>query len=77
MERWSPRYQAYMLRLWQTGAGKHTVWRASLEDPRTGDISMFADLQALFAFLEGLTGDEHSSDTTVGDNSGPLDPTNR
>ena len=45
------RYLAYLLRLWQvTDAGK-LVWRASLEDPHTGERLGFASLEALIAFL--------------------------
>lgn len=45
-------YMAYMLRLWQAGirAGK-PVWRASLENPHTGERLAFGDTKALFAFL--------------------------
>lgn len=45
------RYRAYLLRLWQTGEGEMAVWRALLEDPRTGERRGFADLASLFAFL--------------------------
>jgi hypothetical protein len=45
------RYRAYLLRLWQTGEDEAAVWRALLEDPRTGERHGFADLASLFAFL--------------------------
>ena len=45
------RYHAYLLRLWQTGEGEPGVWRAQLEDPRTGERRGFADLASLFVFL--------------------------
>jgi hypothetical protein len=45
------RYRAYLLRLWQTGEDEAAVWRALLEDPRTGERRGFADLTSLFAFL--------------------------
>jgi hypothetical protein len=45
------RYRAYLLRLWQTGEDDAAVWRALLEDPRTGERRGFADLASLFAFL--------------------------
>jgi hypothetical protein len=45
------RYLAYLLRLWQiTDTGK-TVWRASLEDSRTGDRQGFTSPEAMIAFL--------------------------
>jgi len=45
------RYHAYLLRLWQTGDDESAVWRALLEDPRTGERRGFADLNSLFVFL--------------------------
>ena len=49
------RYQAYMLRLWQASNDEKLTWRASLESPHTGQRQGFADLQALFVFLEEQT----------------------
>jgi hypothetical protein len=45
-----------MLRLWRAGshAGQQ-VWRASLENPHTGERLAFGDTKALFAFLAELT----------------------
>jgi hypothetical protein len=48
-------YQAYMLSLWLANSGDGRTWRASLEDPRTGERQAFADLEALFAFLQERT----------------------
>ena len=48
------RYHAYLLRLWQTGEGESTVWRISVEDPRSGERRGFADLNSLFAFLNEI-----------------------
>ena len=45
-------YQSYLLRLWLTADEKGSVWRASLEDPHTGERLTFATLERLFAFLE-------------------------
>ena len=49
-------YVAYMLRLWQVGSrsGK-SVWRASLENPHTGERQAFGDVEALVAFLAEIT----------------------
>ena len=48
----SPTYLSYMLRLWQAGSrnGK-SVWRASLENPHTGERLAFGGVEALVAFL--------------------------
>ena len=42
-------YRAYLLRLWRTPEAR---WRASLEDPHTGEKRAFANLAQLVAFLE-------------------------
>jgi hypothetical protein len=49
---------SYMLRLWLENDQTHgqlvrhqSVWRASLEDPHTQEMQVFADLEALFDFL--------------------------
>lgn len=46
------RYLAYLLRLWQVRDHQEMIWRASLESPHTGQRHGFADLDALFEFLE-------------------------
>jgi len=46
-------YRAYLLRLWRADGG----WRASLIDPHTGQQQAFPRLEALFAFVTGLTQD--------------------
>ena len=47
------RYRAYLLRVWQADdADGRPVWRAALEDARTGERRGFADLARLCAFLE-------------------------
>lgn len=50
-------YRAYLLRLWQADrvAGGCAGWRASLEDPRTGERLGFASMEQLFAFLLAIT----------------------
>jgi hypothetical protein len=52
MTKQSPNYLSYLLRLWQSGSADRTVWRASLENPMTGERLGFANLKDLFAFLE-------------------------
>ena len=61
-------YHSYMLRLWRTDRDLASSWRASLEDPRSGQRLGFASLEQLFAYLmEHLAGeagrDTHSSNT--------------
>lgn len=50
MER-SPRYQSYLLRLWETRDGEKRIWRASLESPGSGKRQGFASLEGLIQFL--------------------------
>jgi hypothetical protein len=50
-----PRYLAYMLRLWQVRNNDEMVWRASLEDPHTGERRGFGSLEMLVAFLREQT----------------------
>ena len=50
------RYRVYLLRLWQVeGDDGLPVWRAALEDARSGERQGFADLARLCAFLEQQT----------------------
>ena len=49
-------YKSFLLRLWQSGGAGHPVWRASLEDPHTGERLGFPDLEQLFAYLAQQTG---------------------
>jgi hypothetical protein len=44
------KYRSYLLRLWRAETPDQG-WRASLEDPRTGERIGFAGLELLFAFL--------------------------
>ena len=46
-------YIAFLVRIWQVGATD--VWRASATDPHTGEQRLFADLEALFAFIGAET----------------------
>lgn len=52
-----PLYHSYLLRLWLAHDQGQPVWRASLENPRTGDRLGFASLERLFAFLQDQTAD--------------------
>lgn len=44
-------YFSYLLRLWRGDQSATSGWRASLEDPRTGQRIGFANLEQLFAYL--------------------------
>jgi hypothetical protein len=49
-------YRVFLLRLWQADGDDSTpIWRAALEDARTGERRGFADLARLCAFLEERT----------------------
>jgi hypothetical protein len=54
------RYLAYLLRLWQIKDEGKLVWRASLEDPQTGERQGFASMQALIDFLWRQVSDSNS-----------------
>ncbi len=48
-------YAAYLVRLWKEKGTEHDQWRASVEDPRTGERRGFANIEDLFAFLRERT----------------------
>ena len=43
--------RSYLLRLWCTGESGCREWRASLEDPHSGERVGFSNLEHLFAYL--------------------------
>jgi len=49
------RYTSYLVRLWQIESQGQLVWRASLEEARTGERRGFPDIEALFAYLREQT----------------------
>lgn len=49
------RYWVFMIRLYRSGDAELAEWRASLEDPHTGERFNFATLEALFSFLKNCT----------------------
>ena len=51
-----PGYQSYLLRLWREKGRTSIQWRASLQDPHSGDRVGFAHLDELIAFLREQTG---------------------
>lgn len=53
-----PTYLFYMVRLWLAGnSAGQPVWRASLENPHTGERLAFGDAKELVAFLADLMAD--------------------
>jgi hypothetical protein len=50
-------YFAYLLRLWRERSGESSRWRASLQDPHSGERVGFANLEELFGYLRRETDD--------------------
>jgi hypothetical protein len=48
-------YHSYLLRLWRVSGAQEATWRASLEDPQTGERIGFASLDAMVADLRQQT----------------------
>jgi|GEM_PF-1001361 len=48
-------YVAFLVRLWRAGHNGESVWHASVDNPHTAERHYFADLEALFTFLEEQT----------------------
>jgi hypothetical protein len=56
-------YLAYMLRVWQVSDDGELTWRASLENPPTGERRGFASPEMLFEFLrEQICGEIREQD---------------
>ena len=64
-------YRVYLVRLWQARSGGQVVWRASAQDAHGSERDAFADLQALFAFLEEKTGGRTWRQPKAGDPTNP------
>ena len=58
-------YHSYLLRLWPANHQGQVTWRASLENPQTGERLGFASLERLFAFLQDQT-----AEMDTGENQG-------
>jgi hypothetical protein len=67
-----PPYHSYLLRIWQTGGemAARTAWRASLENPHTGEVLNFTSLEHLFEFLA----DQCNAEISLNDLSAPPGP---
>lgn len=49
------RYLSFLLRLWRVKRNGDLIWRASLDDPHTGERRGFASLATLMDFLKQQT----------------------
>lgn len=70
MTEMQPDYLSYLLRLYRVNGDSDVqstlnkaVWRASLENPHTGERKGFASLEALFDFLREQAGATSHCDT--------------
>jgi hypothetical protein len=65
-------YIAYLLRLWRETSGGSSRWRASLQDPHSGERIGFASLEELFGYLRREIGDPPERDgETLADQGKP------
>ena len=64
-----PGYRAYLLRLWQVTSGGQLEWRASLEDPHTGQRLGFGSLEQLVEYLQQTIGSTDQPGEDVGSNA--------
>lgn len=65
-------YAAYLLRLWREKSSQTAGWRASLQDPHSGERVSFSSVERLFDFLRRETGSrpELHESTAGSDKSG-------
>ena len=56
-----PEYRAYMLRLWLVQDTAGSVWRASLQSVESGEMTGFACLDELVAFLQKMTTEQQAA----------------
>ena len=47
-------YRSFLLRLWYFKQNGELAWRASLENPRTGQKHVFTSLETMHEFLRNL-----------------------
>lgn len=64
------RYLAYLLRIWQVNDAEKLAWRASLEDPHTGERQGFPNIDALIVFLGQQIRDRQREGEVSQDNEG-------
>jgi hypothetical protein len=58
-----PTYRSFLLRLWQVNSANGVVWRASLEDARTGLRLGFSSIRRLHEFLLDQTETHNNGET--------------
>jgi len=58
----SANYHSFLIRLWKIKQEDVFVWRASLENPQTGEVLGFENLRVLFKYLETLTIEKEDED---------------
>jgi len=72
-------YLSYLLRLWGASKGAGFTWRASLENPMTGERHGFGSLKEMFAFLQTQADAQTHQPPTTGQDTEPVgekyDPT--
>jgi hypothetical protein len=61
-------YLSFLLRIWRVGQNGQNAWRASLENPHTGERRSFANLKALLDFLREQTQETDSIESDQGKN---------
>ncbi|MFL7794269.1 MAG: hypothetical protein AB8I69_19155 [Anaerolineae bacterium] len=64
MSKKQPDYISYLLRVWRSNGGEKD-WRASLQNPHTGECMGFAGIDDLCIFLRQQTGAECGSEDNV------------
>lgn len=72
-------YVSYLLRLWRE-SGQKATWRASLEDPVTGERLGFASVDELFDFLQKCMEDGEEMTSKAGgaeEGCAPISETHR
>lgn len=57
-------YFSFLLRIWQAGTSEQPLWRASLEDPHTHQVTGFNDMNALFAHLSRISTTRYDEDAS-------------
>ena len=70
------KYVSYLLRLWRETGAEEAQWRASLQNPHTGERTGLASIGDLLAFLEEeteptLSSSQHQADEGGEEDSGP------
>ena len=54
-------YRAYLIRLWRDTP--QARWRVSAQSTETGEVIRFADLKALYAFLDSQSADTPTTES--------------